>query len=97
MGMECGALIERKNCRSVSIIEQGLVILRINTTRHRGSTLDSEHSCGDPLQTGSRAVRQTAQHHVCRCFLSIGSLFLGISDINYLPSKPLLVKTRQII
>jgi len=61
VGMECGTLIERKNCRRVSIIEQGLVILRINTTRHRGCTLDPENSCGDPLQTASSPKRQ--QHN----------------------------------
>ena len=94
--MECGTLIERKKCRSVSIIEQGLVILRINTTRQRGCTLDPEHSCEDPLETASRDGKQTAQHHVCRCFLSSGSLCLAVSATNYLPSKPLLVKTRQI-
>jgi hypothetical protein len=77
-GVEFGTLIERNNCRSVSIVEHSLVILTINTTRHREAPWTSSTVVG--IHHGPRLVRQTAQYRINR-------LVLGISTVNYLPSE----------
>jgi hypothetical protein len=90
----CGTLIGRKNCRSVSIIERGLVILTINTARLGVTTTDPLQNCGNPLQeellpSYLGPVEQTAPPKPIDRFFPAGPLVLGIPDLEIIYKKQL--------